>query len=188
MANNGHEIPEWLHQLFIQVNLEDVTHATRRITLADLNHLINFTRGRELNVDTVTKLCEEASKLSGAGTPLIAAALIIAVIAFCFPGTAAALCSNPLGFIMNNVTAASIASTCQSIWRSNALFGLLQRAAMGGYGAPIVAGMLQDASAANAAYFSPQAVDRWQLDYAFEAVNHGHCMQREVLGLLGEAL
>lgn len=105
MATNGHELPEWLGQLFTQVNLEDITHAMKNITLADFTHLINIARDQELSADTVTKLYEEASKLSGAGTALLAAALVIAVIAFCFPMAAAAMFLTPLGFTMNNIAA-----------------------------------------------------------------------------------
>ena len=105
MAANSHELPEWLHQLFTQVNLEDITSAMKNITLADFTHLINIAKGQEFNTTTVTKLYEEASKISGAGTALITAALVIAVIAFCFPMAAAALFPTPLGFTMNNVAA-----------------------------------------------------------------------------------
>lgn len=105
MAANAHELPEWLHQLFTQVNLEDITQAMKNITLADFTHLINVAKGQELNAATITKLYEEASKLSGAGTALFTAALVIAVIAFCFPMTAAALFLTPLGFTMNNIAA-----------------------------------------------------------------------------------
>ncbi|KAG9530904.1 hypothetical protein KCU93_g2099, partial [Aureobasidium melanogenum] len=166
MATNGHELPEWLGQLFTQVNLEDITHAMKNITLADFTHLINIARGQELNADTVTKLYEEASKLSGAGTALIAAALVIAVIAFCFPMAAAAMFLTPLGFTMNNIAAASIASTFQSIWGFNALFSLLQSAAMGGYGAPIVAAVVQGASAVSAGFSARKlwAIGNWTMD------------------------
>ena len=42
---------------------------------------------------------------------------------------------------------ASLVAAFQSAWGVNALFSLLQSAAMGGYGAPIVAGVVQGASA-----------------------------------------
>lgn len=107
MAANSHERTEWLGQLFTQVNLENITQAMKNITLADFTHLINMARGQGLNATTVTKLYGEASKLSGAGTALITAALVIAVIAFCFPmAAAAALFLTPLGFTMNNIAAA----------------------------------------------------------------------------------
>lgn len=77
----------------------------KNITLADFTHLINIAKGQELNVTTITKLYEEASKLSGAGTALITAALVVAVIAFCFPMSVAALFLTPLGFSINNVAA-----------------------------------------------------------------------------------
>ncbi|KAG9598456.1 hypothetical protein KCU77_g9926, partial [Aureobasidium melanogenum] len=153
MAANGHELPEWLGQLFTQVNLEDITQAMENITLADFTHLINIARGQELNADSVTKLYEEASKLSGAGTALISAALVIAVIAFCFPMAAAALLLTPLGFTMNNIAAGEFRAVC---------LGHRQ---------------LDNGQLAHE-----------QLDYALEAVNQGHCTQKEVSGLLGEAL
>ncbi|KAH0142962.1 hypothetical protein KCU67_g13790, partial [Aureobasidium melanogenum] len=166
MATNGHELPEWLGQLFTQVNLEDITHAMKNITLADFTHLINIARGQELNADTVTKLYEEASKLSGAGTALLAAALVIAVIAFCFPMTTFAMFFTPLGFTMSNIAAASIASTFQSIWGVNALCSLLQSAAMGGYGAPIVAAVVRGASAVSAGFSARKlwAIGNWTMD------------------------
>lgn len=105
MAANAHELPEWLGQLFAQVNLEDITQAMKNITLADFIHLINIAKGQEFNTTTVIKLYEEASKLSGAGTALFTAALVIAVIAFCFPMAATALFLTPLGFTMNNIAA-----------------------------------------------------------------------------------
>jgi len=45
---------------------------------------------------------------------------------------------------------ASLVAAFQSAWGVNALFSLLQSAAMGGYGAPIVAGVVQAASVAGA--------------------------------------
>ncbi|CAD0092992.1 unnamed protein product [Aureobasidium mustum] len=129
MAANSHELPEWLHQLLTQVNLEEITSAMENITLADFTRLVNIAKGQELNVTTITKLYEEASKLSGAGTALIAAALVVAVIAFAFPMSVAAVFLTPLGFTMNNIAAA-----------------------MGGYGAPIVAGVVQGASAVSAGF------------------------------------
>ena len=42
---------------------------------------------------------------------------------------------------------ASLVAAFQSAWGVNALFSLLQSAAMGGYGAPIVAGVMKGASA-----------------------------------------
>ncbi|KAG9681468.1 hypothetical protein KCU95_g14719, partial [Aureobasidium melanogenum] len=160
MAAHGHEVPEWLHQFFTQVKLEDIAHAMRNITLADFTHLINIAKGQKLNATTVTKLYEEASKVSGAGTALFTVALVIAVIAFCFPMAAAALFLTPLGFTMNNIAAASIASTSQSIWGVNALFSLLQSAAMGGYGAPVVAAVVQGASAVSAGF---SALKLWSM-------------------------
>lgn len=105
MAANSHELPECLHQLFTQVNLEDITRAMKNITLANFTYLITIARGQELDAATVTKLYEEASRLSGAGTALFTAALVVAVIAFCFPITAAALFLTPLGFRTTNIAA-----------------------------------------------------------------------------------
>ncbi|CAD0084363.1 unnamed protein product, partial [Aureobasidium vineae] len=150
MADNLHELPEWLSQLFAKVNLEDITLAMRNITLRDFTHLVNFARGKELNATTITQLYEEASKLSGAGTALLAAALVIAVIIFCFPMAAATPFLTLLGFTNIGPAAASLIAYFQSAWGVNALFSLLQSAAMGGYGAPIVAGVVQGASAVSA--------------------------------------
>lgn len=47
---------------------------------------------------TITKLYEEASKLHGAGSALMAAALVILIIIFCFPMTAATRFLTALGF------------------------------------------------------------------------------------------
>ena len=45
---------------------------------------------------------------------------------------------------------ASLVASFQSSWGINALFSLLQSAAMGGYGAPIVAGAVKGAAALGA--------------------------------------
>jgi len=98
MAVNGLALPDGLHKLFTQVNLEDITKAITNVTLADFTHLINTAKGRELNAETVTKLYEEASKLHGAGTTLMAAALVMLVIIFCFPMAVATPFLTALGF------------------------------------------------------------------------------------------
>jgi hypothetical protein len=77
MAANGLALPDGLHGLFASVNLQDVINAMRNITLADFNHLAEFAKGRELNADTISKLYEEARKLPGAGSTVMAAALVI---------------------------------------------------------------------------------------------------------------
>lgn len=165
MAVNGLALPDGLHKLFTQVNLEDITKAITNVTLADFTHLINTAKGRELNAETVTKLYEEASKLHGAGTTLMAAALVMFVIIFCFPMAVATPFLTALGVTnigpaagtdvhkslflkITDFAVASLVAAFQSAWGVNALFSLLQSAAMGGYGAPIVAGVVQAASAA----------------------------------------
>lgn len=167
MAANGLALPDSLRELFANVNLEDITKAITNVTLADFTHLIDVARGRELNAETITKLYEEASKLHGAGTALMAAALVVFVIIFCFPMAAATPLLTALGFTNANLAAgmsvcesrlfdptdlfsASLAAAFQSVWGVNALFSLLQSAAMGGYGAPVVAGVVQGASALGA--------------------------------------
>ncbi|KAH0286483.1 hypothetical protein M436DRAFT_51169 [Aureobasidium namibiae CBS 147.97] len=150
MAANGLALPDGLHKLFTQVNLEDITKAITNVTLADFTHPVNTAKGRELNAETVTMLYEEASKLHGAGATLMAAALVTFVIIFCFPMAAATPFLTMLGFTNIGPAAASLVAVFQSAWGVNALFSLLQSAAMGGYGAPVVAGVVQAASAAGA--------------------------------------
>ena len=128
MAANGLDLPEWLHKLFTEVNLEGITQAMANVTLKDFTHLVDFVKGRELNADTITKLFEEANKLSGAGTAFAAACLVFSVIHICFPWALAAPFLNMI------------------------LFSLLQSAMMGGYGAPIVAGAIQGASTISAGF------------------------------------
>lgn len=98
MAANGLALPDALHKLFTQVNLEDMTKAVTNVTLADFTHLIDVAKGRELNTETITKLYEEASKLHGAGSALMAAALVIFVVIFCFLMAAATPLLTALGF------------------------------------------------------------------------------------------
>ncbi|THW84701.1 hypothetical protein D6D15_08639 [Aureobasidium pullulans] len=150
MAANGLDLPEWLHKLFTEVNLEGITQAMTNVTLKDFTHLVDFVKGRELNADTITKLFEEANKLSGAGTAFAAACLVFSVIHICFPWALAAPFLNMIGFTVTNLAPASIVSAFQSIFGVNALFSLLQSAMMGGYGAPIVAGAIQGASTISA--------------------------------------
>jgi hypothetical protein len=97
MADNF-GLPEVLRDLFAKVKLEDITDAIRNVTLADFTHLINQAKGRELNSETITNLFEEARKLPGVGTTLMAAALVIFVIMFCFPMAAATPFLTLLGF------------------------------------------------------------------------------------------
>jgi hypothetical protein len=98
MAANGLALPGGLHGLFAKVNLQDITTAMRNITLADFNHLAEFAKGRELNADTISKLYEEARKLPGAGSTLMAAALVILIIILCFPMAAVTPFLSLLGF------------------------------------------------------------------------------------------
>lgn len=91
-------LPEVLREVFAKVKLEDITDAIRNVTLADFTHLIDLAKGRELNGETITKLYEEARKLPGVGTALMAAALVIFVIMFCFPMAAATTFLTLLGF------------------------------------------------------------------------------------------
>ncbi|KAI4736069.1 hypothetical protein E4T50_13427 [Aureobasidium sp. EXF-12298] len=139
MAFNGLALPDSLRELFANVNLEDITKAITNVTLTDFNHLINVAKGRELNTDTVIKLYEEASKVHGAGSALMAAGLVISVISFCFPMAALSPISTALGFVGYGIAPTSLVAALQSVWGVNALFSLLQSAAMGGYGAPVVA-------------------------------------------------
>jgi hypothetical protein len=98
MAANGLALPDGLRELFAKVNFTDITVAIENISLADFTHLAKFAKGRELNADTVNKLYEEASKLPGAGSTLMAAALVILIIIFCFPMAAATPFLSLLGF------------------------------------------------------------------------------------------
>jgi hypothetical protein len=98
MASSGFNLPDSLRELFANVKLEDITSAIKNITLADFTHLFNMAKGRELNAETITKLYEEARKLPGVGTTLMAAALVIFVIIFCFPMAAATPFLAALGF------------------------------------------------------------------------------------------
>ncbi|THY13457.1 hypothetical protein D6D01_08345 [Aureobasidium pullulans] len=152
MPVQGLDIPEWLHKLLTEVNLNDITHAMTNVTLREVNHLVSFTKGRELNAETITKLYEEASKFSGAGTAVAAAALVIFVIIFHFPMAVATPFLTMLGFTNIGPAAASLAATFQSMWGVNAFFSLLQSAAMSGYGAPIVAGVVKGASIVGGTY------------------------------------
>lgn len=169
MPIQGLDIPEWLHKLLTEANLNDITHAMTNVTLREVNHLVSFTKGRELNAETITKLYEEASKFSGAGTAVAAAALVIFVIIFHFPMAVATPVLTMLGFTnigpaagerssldsmigMSDNIAASLAATFQSMWGVNALFSLLQSAAMSGYGAPIVAGVVKGGSVIGGTY------------------------------------
>jgi hypothetical protein len=168
MATGGFSLPEGLHELFAKVNLTDITDAIKNVTLADFTHLMDFAKGRELNVETITKLYEEARELPGAGSTLMAAALVILIVIFCFPMAAATPFLSLLGFTnigpaagMKRLQAwtlnpaefsiASLVAAFQSAWGVNALFSLLQSAAMGGYGVPAVAGAVKMVSAAGAA-------------------------------------
>ncbi|THW03078.1 hypothetical protein D6D26_03780 [Aureobasidium pullulans] len=126
MAANGLDLPEWLHKLFTEVNLEGITQAMTNVTLKDFTHLVDFVKDRDLNADTITELFEEANKLA----PFL----------------------NMIGFTVANLAPASIVSAFQSISGVNALFSLLQSAMMGGYGAPIVAGAIQGASTISAGF------------------------------------
>ncbi|THV79942.1 hypothetical protein D6D29_06509 [Aureobasidium pullulans] len=126
MAANGLDLPEWLHKLFTEVNLEGITQAMTNVTLKDFTHLVDFVKDRDLNADTITELFEEANKLA----PFL----------------------NMIGFTVANLAPASIVSAFQSIFGVNALFSLLQSAMMGGYGAPIVAGAIQGASTISAGF------------------------------------
>ncbi|KAI4851919.1 hypothetical protein E4T44_01832 [Aureobasidium sp. EXF-8845] len=155
MAANGLTLPDGLRELLARVNLEDVTGAIRNISLADFNHLAEFAKGRELNAETITKLYEEATRVPGVETTLMAAALVIFVIMFCFPMAAATPVLTLLGFTNIGPAAASLVAAFQSAWGVNALFSLLQSAAMGGYGTPIVAAAVKAASAVGAAGFGP---------------------------------
>lgn len=103
MAANGLDLPEWLHKLFTEVNLEGITQAMTNVTLKDFTHLVDFVKGRELNADTITKLFEEANKLSGAGTAFAAACLVFSVIHICFPWALAAPFLNMIGFTVANL-------------------------------------------------------------------------------------
>jgi hypothetical protein len=98
MATSGFSLPEGLRELFAKVDLTDITNAMENITLTDFNHLMDFAKGRELNAETITKLYEEATKLPGVGTALMAAALVVFVIMFCFPMAAATPVLTMLGF------------------------------------------------------------------------------------------
>lgn len=64
MAANGLDLPEWLHKLFTEVNLEGITQAMTNVTLKDFTHLVDFVKDRDLNADTITELFEEANKLA----------------------------------------------------------------------------------------------------------------------------
>ena len=103
MAANGLDLPEWLHKLFTEVNLEGITQAMTNVTLKDFTHLVDFVKGRELNADTITKLFEEANKLSGAGTAFAAACLVFSVIHICFPWALTAPFLNMIGFTVANL-------------------------------------------------------------------------------------
>jgi hypothetical protein len=185
MASSGFNIPDSLRDLFANVKLEDLTSAIKNITLADFTHLIDVAKGRELNAETITKLYEEASKLNGAGSALMAAALVILIIIFCFPMAAATPVLTFLGFtnigpaagikfrtssILALLTClvASLVAAFQSAWGVNALFSLLQSAAMGGYGVPYVAGAIKGASALGAA--KVWAMGNFTLRTIFEAM------------------
>jgi hypothetical protein len=164
MATTGLALPDGLREVFANVNLEDITKAITNVTLADFTHLIDVAKGRELNADTITKLYEEASKLHGAGSALMAAALVILIVIFCFPmavatpflaalgftniGPAAGMrCTHALILDCADTLVASLVAAFQSAWGVNALFSLLQSAAMSGYGAPIVAAAVKGTSA-----------------------------------------
>jgi hypothetical protein len=98
MAANGFTLPDGLRELFANVNLEDIAKAIKNVTLDDFTHLFNIAKGRELNAETITNLYEAARKLPGVGTTLMAAALVIFVIIFCFPMAAATSFLTALGF------------------------------------------------------------------------------------------
>ncbi|THW81294.1 hypothetical protein D6C98_06187 [Aureobasidium pullulans] len=137
MAANGLDLPEWLHKLFTEVNLEGITQAMTNVTLKDFTHLVDFVKDRDLNADTITELFEEANKL----------APFLNMIGFTVANLA------PAHMFHNDLrNAASIVSAFQSISGVNALFSLLQSAMMGGYGAPIVAGAIQGASTISAGF------------------------------------
>jgi hypothetical protein len=71
--------------LVSQLKIQDLVNAIRTVTMNDIERVSNVARGRELNVDTMKLLFEEATKLHNTGNAMIAIGLVICVILLIFP-------------------------------------------------------------------------------------------------------
>ncbi|KAG9512943.1 hypothetical protein KCV07_g9095, partial [Aureobasidium melanogenum] len=148
-------VPEDIWTLIKQLRIRDLVNAIKQIDLNDFQHLVNVARGRPLNLETVILLSKEFVKTRTGCATLVALAVVVGVILLVYPLAVASPFLAAVGFTSAGPAAGSVAAAAQSTFGVGAVFSTLQSAAMAGYGATIVAGVVQVtviASTAVAAY------------------------------------
>ncbi|THX92714.1 hypothetical protein D6D03_10360 [Aureobasidium pullulans] len=151
------DVPEKICALFKQLNPEHIINSIKEVVLGDIEHLVKMADDRELDASTIIMLFDEAMKTRTGKATIIAlnaAALVVCIVMIVFPLPTAAPVLGALGFTEAGPAAGSIAAACQSTFGTNAMFSTLQSAAMAGYGAPVIAGVVQGAAAAGATFAS----------------------------------
>lgn len=151
MPVDDFDVPEWVHNLLAEINLDDYVRAGTNVTIREINHLIRIAKDGRLDVETISKLYREANKFSGAGTVLTAGALVILVVFLCHPRVVSRPVLNALrltaagvatGMFLSvrlipcivNTFEASLVAKVQSHWSVKPLVGVLQEMAMRRYG------------------------------------------------------
>ncbi|KAH0348892.1 hypothetical protein KCU83_g5926, partial [Aureobasidium melanogenum] len=126
-----------------QLRIRDLVNAIKQIVLNDFQHLINVARGRQLNLETAILLFKEFVKTRTGCAILITLAVVIGITLFVYPMAVASPFLTTIGFTSAGPAGESVAAAAQSTLGVGAVFSTFQSAAMAGYGATIVAGVVQ---------------------------------------------
>ncbi|KAG9893935.1 SGNH hydrolase, partial [Aureobasidium melanogenum] len=137
------DVPEDIWTLVKQLRIRDLVNAIKQIVLNDFQHLVNVARGRPLNLETVTLLFKEFVKTRTGCATLVTLAVVVGIILLVYPLAVASPFLATMGFTSAGPAAGSVGAAAQSTFGVGAVFSTLQSAAMAGYGATIVAGIVQ---------------------------------------------
>ncbi|KAG9588715.1 hypothetical protein KCU77_g12248, partial [Aureobasidium melanogenum] len=136
-------VPEDIWTLIKQLRIRDLVNAIKQIVLNDFQHLVNVARGRQLNLETVILLFKEFVKTRTGCAILVALAVAVGIVLLIYPMAAASPFLTTIGFTSAGPAAGSVAAAAQSTFGVGAVFNTLQSDATAGYGATIVAGVVQ---------------------------------------------
>ncbi|KAI4730228.1 hypothetical protein E4T49_02144 [Aureobasidium sp. EXF-10728] len=141
--------------LLKQLRICDFLTAIKQVVLGDFQRLVNVTKGRPLNFETVALLFKESIKTRTGLTALNIFAVVVCIILLVYPMAIASPFLSAAGFTDAGPAAGSVAAATQATFGVGAVFSTLQSAAMAGYGVTVVATVAQAtviASTAIAAY------------------------------------
>ncbi|KAJ5894293.1 hypothetical protein N7495_005984 [Penicillium taxi] len=144
------KLPKEIKEAFRNICLEDLKKAIPNITTEDLKELAATIKNRTENIsaEDINDLFA-AAKEKCENNSIQAAILGLQILIMVFPFAMITPLLAVLGFGSTGPVLGSLAAYFQSMYGVNAVFSLLQSAAMGGYGAPIVSNIARGFSFAS---------------------------------------